>query len=264
MLTTRFVTGAPNWLDLGTPDIDRAAGFYDALFGWQFQSAGPEAGGYGFFRLDGRTVAGGMQTGAEDGPPAWTVYFQSPDADATVKAVEKAHGSVLMAPMDVMAQGRMALLTDRAGVPYGIWQPGQLKGLDVVSESGSLCWLELYTPDIAAAAGYYNAVLGWETSSVSFDEGFYTCFNPGGQSEDTMFAGLVQLHDDPTDSGAAPYWLPYIAVDDPDGVCERAGQLGGTVRLAPTDVPDVGRMAKLADPFGARFAVLRPEPRQEG
>ncbi|WP_369228485.1 VOC family protein (plasmid) [Streptomyces sp. R39] len=32
MLTTRFVPGAPNWLDLGVPDIDAAAAFYSALF----------------------------------------------------------------------------------------------------------------------------------------------------------------------------------------------------------------------------------------
>ena len=68
MLTTRFVNGAPNWLDVGTPDIDGAISFYGGLFGWQFQSAGPEAGGYGFFQLDGKTVAGGMQTTPGAGP----------------------------------------------------------------------------------------------------------------------------------------------------------------------------------------------------
>ena len=83
MLTTRYVTGAPNWLDLGTPDIDGAASFYHSLFGWQFQRGGPETGGYGFFQLGGRTAAGGMQTSPEQGPPSWTVYFQTPDADAT-------------------------------------------------------------------------------------------------------------------------------------------------------------------------------------
>lgn len=45
MLTSTDVPGGPNWLDLGTPDIDAAAAFYEGTFGWQFQSAGPEAGG---------------------------------------------------------------------------------------------------------------------------------------------------------------------------------------------------------------------------
>ena len=72
MLTTRFVNGAPNWIDVGTTDIDGAISFYGGLFGWRFQSAGPDAGGYGFFPLGGQTGGGGMQTTPVDGPPAWT------------------------------------------------------------------------------------------------------------------------------------------------------------------------------------------------
>lgn len=76
MLTTRFVTGAPNWVDLGTSDIDGATSFYNGLFGWDFRSAGPESGGYGFFQLAGKTAAGGMQTSPEQGPPSWNVFFR--------------------------------------------------------------------------------------------------------------------------------------------------------------------------------------------
>lgn len=44
MLTTHYVPGSPNWLDLGAPDIDAAVAFYTGVFDWTFQSAGPEAG----------------------------------------------------------------------------------------------------------------------------------------------------------------------------------------------------------------------------
>ncbi len=137
MLTTRFVTGAPNWIRRRATDIDGATSFYGGLFGWRFRSAGPEAGGYGFFELDGRIVAGGMQTTPEQGPPSWTVYFQTPDADAAAKASEQARGGVLMRPMDVLDQGTMAILADRAGVPFGVWQPGRLGGLTVAGETGA-------------------------------------------------------------------------------------------------------------------------------
>ena len=85
MLTTDFVDGAPNWLDIAAPDIDGARSFYGSLFGWHFASAGPDAGGYGFFQLDGKTVAGGMRCGPEQGPPAWTLYFRTADAAATAR-----------------------------------------------------------------------------------------------------------------------------------------------------------------------------------
>lgn len=166
MLTTRYVTGAPNWIDLGTPDIEGAATFYHHLFGWQFRSVSPDMGGYGFFQLDGRTAAAGMQNPPEQGPPSWNIYFRTPDAEATAKAVEQAHGSVLMRPMDVADQGRMAILADRASVPFGIWEPRRITGLDVVTDPGALCWLELYTPDLPAAAGFFNSVFGWETSAI--------------------------------------------------------------------------------------------------
>lgn len=260
MLTTRFVNGAPNWIDVGTTDIDRASAFYGALFGWRFQSAGPDAGGYGFFQLDGRTAAGGMQTTPDQGPPSWTVYFQSPDAQATCKAAEQAHGRVLFPPMDVMGQGTMAILADPAGVPFGIWQPGQTKGVDVAGEPGALCWVELYTPDEAAAAAFYQSTLGLETSAVSFPGGTYTCVNPAGAGEDAMFGGVVPLADDPTEAESGAYWLPYFEVTDVDRVVVQAEELGGTVRLAAADVEGVGRIARLADPYGARFAVIKPAP----
>ncbi|MEU5279871.1 VOC family protein [Streptomyces asoensis] len=257
MLTTRFVDGAPNWVDVGATDIDRAASFYGALFGWRFESAGPEAGGYGFFRLDGRTVAGGMQTGPGQGPPAWTVYFRTPDAQATAETAERKHGRVLLAPTDVMGQGTMAVLADQAGVPFGLWQPGGTKGVDLANEPGSLCWVELYTPDIAAAAAFYDATLGLETSAAAFPGGVYTCVNPAGAGEDAMFGGIVPLADDPTEAGSDAHWLPYFEATDVDAVAGRAQELGGRVRMPATDVEGVGRIAKLADPSGARFAVIR-------
>ncbi|CAL9383790.1 Putative glyoxylase CFP32 [Streptomyces sp. enrichment culture] len=263
MLTTRFVDGAPNWIDVGTPDLDGAVSFYGGLFGWRFRSAGPEAGGYGFFQLDGRTVAGGMRTTPEQGPPSWTVYFRSPDAQAAADAAEQAHGGVLFRPMDVMGQGRIAILSDKAGVQFGIWQPGRTEGIDVAGETGSLCWVELYTPDMPAAAAFYHAVLGLETFGVPFPGGVYTTVNPAGGGEESMFGGIIPLSDDPTEAGAGPYWLPYFEVADADATAARAEELGGTVRMPATDMPDVGRIAKLADPYGARFAVIKSAPPQE-
>ncbi|WP_405884213.1 VOC family protein [Streptomyces sp. NBC_01136] len=262
MLTTRFVTGAPNWLDVGTPDIEGASSFYGGLFGWQFQSAGPDAGGYGFFQLAGKTAAGGMQTTEEQGPPSWTVYFQSPDAQATAKAAEQAGGSVIFHPLDVMGQGHMAILGDEADVPFGIWQPGQTKGIDVAGDPGSLCWVELYTADVPAAAAFYNSVFGWETSAAPFPGGTYTCINPAGTEEKDMFGGVVPLADDPVEAQSGAYWLPYFEVTDTDAAVSKAQELGGTVRMPATDLEGVGRMAKLADPYGARFAVIKSAPQQ--
>lgn len=257
MLTKDFVTGSPNWIDLGTPDLEEANAFYAGLFDWSFRSAGPDAGGYGMFQLDDRTAAGGMTVAAEQGPPAWNIYFQSADADATASAVRENGGAVLHEPMDVFDLGRTAVFTDPAGVVFAIWQPLLNKGLDVVNEAGGLCWLELYTPDERAALAFYTKVFGWGSSSMPYPDGSgsYTMTHPGGASPDTMFAGIVPLAAAPDESAA--HWLPYFAVRDCDTAVTRAERSGGVLRSPAVDLEGIGRFAKLADPSGARFAVIQ-------
>ncbi|MFB9737147.1 VOC family protein [Streptomyces thermocoprophilus] len=255
MLTTRFVDGSPDWIDVGTPDVQGASVFYGALFGWRYVPAPASTGGYGFFQLDGRTVAGGMQTGPGQGPPSWTVYFRSPDAQAAARAAEQAHSRVLEAPQEMRGEGCRAVLADRAGAPFGIWQPGRTAGLELAGTPGTLFWVELHTPDIAAAAAFYHAVLGLETAAVQFPGGVYTGVGPAGYGEAAMFGGLVPSAGDPEEAEAS--WLPYFAVTGTDAVVARAEELGGTVRIPPTDVEGVGRAAWLTDPYGARFAVIR-------
>ena len=62
MLSTNFTDGAPVWVDLGAPDVARAAGFYGSVFGWKFESAGPGAGGYGMFTQGGQDSGRGGPT----------------------------------------------------------------------------------------------------------------------------------------------------------------------------------------------------------
>ncbi|MFJ8826768.1 VOC family protein [Streptomyces sp. NPDC102467] len=263
MITTDFATGAPTWLDLGTPDLKGAISFYRGVFGWQFQAGGPETGGYGMFRVDDKTVAGGMTVSADQGVPAWTVYFGSADADATVKAAEQAGGTVFLQPMDVLDQGRMAILADPAGASFGIWQPGRHKGFGHVTQDGGLNWVELYTPDVSAAKDFYGSVLGWSAFDVEFPGGSYTTVNPAGTDENGMFGGIVPLDTDPAEARAGAHWTPYIHVPDVDAAADKVQQTGGTVRSAPVSIPGVGRIAKLADPYGAGFAVIKGDPDQQ-
>ncbi|NNJ07384.1 VOC family protein [Streptomyces sp. PKU-MA01144] len=265
MLTTRYLTGSPNWLDLATPDLSGAASFYGGLFGWTFRAAGPGAGGYGMFELDGRTAAGGMTVAPEQGAPGWTLYFQSASADDTAERVRNLGGSVTYEPADVWDLGRMAHFTDPAGVGFATCQPRTDKGLDVVNETGSLCWAELWTPDPGAALGFYRSVFGWDEFAVPVPGGdTYVTVNPAGAGEDAMFAGLVALETDPVEAAGGPYWLPYFEVTDTDATAAEAEELGGTVRTRPIDLEDVGRIAKLADPYGARFAVIETSVRSVG
>lgn len=261
MLTTRFVTGSPNWVDLGTPDLDGARNFYRGLFGWSFQDSGPDFGGYGIFQRGGSTVAGAMTIPAEHGRSAWTPYFQTPDAEATATAVQEGGGSVGMEPMEVSDLGRMALFSDPTGAGFGVWEPGTNKGLDAVGEPNALCWVELYTPDPVADLSFYDMVFGTEahTAGSPVTGAGYTLLQPSGTGRASMedaFGGVVPLGDDPSEAESGPSWVPYFEVADLAGALSQAERLGGEVRRGPGDLAGLGRSAKLTDPYGARFAIL--------
>jgi uncharacterized protein len=254
MLTTNYVPGAPNWVDLGTPDVDAAAAFYRAVFGWEFQSAGPDAGGYGMLTLNGKTVAA-MGPMMEAGS-AWTIYFETPDADATADAVKRAGGVVRAGPMDVFTAGRMAQFTDPAGAMFAVWQPGETRGLDAVNDPGTLGWTELYAPDPAACASFYTAVFGWGTQAVPMGDFTYTVITPAGGGDDSGQGGIMPISPEMASAGLTPHWLPYFEVADCDAVVATAVEQGGSVTVPATDIPGVGRFATLADPAGAAFAVI--------
>jgi predicted enzyme related to lactoylglutathione lyase len=61
-------------------------------------------------------------------------------------------------------------------------------------------------------------------------------------------------------AGAPSRWTSYFAVTDCDATVKKAGQLGATVLVPATDIPQVGRFAAFADPQGAAFSVIKGEP----
>ena len=260
MLSTNFVDGAPVWVDLGVPDMARAAEFYGSVFGWTFESAGPEAGGYGMFTQDGKTVAAAGPLTEQGAAPSWTLYFKSSDADATAEAVRKAGGTVRAEPADVMSEGRFAQFTDPAGAMFAVWQPGNTKGLDAVNDPGALCWTELTTPDVPGAKSFYSDVLGWETDDQPMGEFTYTVVRPAGGGESSGQGGIMPLSPEMAAAGATTRWQLYFEVADCDATAAAVTANGGTVVVPASDIPDVGRFAVALDPDGAQFAVIASVP----
>lgn len=257
MLTTDFVAGAPNWIDLGSPDVEASTAFYTTVFGWQYQSAGPDSGGYGFFLLDGKMVAAVGPLTEAGSKPSWTVYFNTADANDTTKAVEAAGGTVRVAPTDVFTEGRSAAYTDPTGAQFAVWQPGDTKGLEAVTDPGTLTWTELHTVDVTAAKAFYNAVFGWNTEDMPMGDFTYTVVAPSGGGEKESQGGMMQLSPEMAAGGMVTRWVPYFEVEDPDGVAAEATKRGGIVAAVPQDIEGVGRFAVLVDPAGAPFSIIK-------
>ena len=138
--------GAPCWIDLTTSDIGRAQDFYGTVFGWTFEDAGPEYGGYINAAKEGRPVAGLMASRPEiQSPDNWATYFHTADINATMSAVTAAGGAVCMDAMEVPAQGYMSIATDPSSAFFGLWQPLEHHGFELIGEAGAPVWHQLTT-----------------------------------------------------------------------------------------------------------------------
>lgn len=122
------------------------------------------------------------------------------------------------------------------------------------SVNGRFVWYELMTTDPAAAAAYYQAVVGWTASPGQVPGIDYTLLSsPHGYA-----GGLMALPPEAAAKGAPPFWAGYIGVDDLDAAIARIGAAGGRLQEAPMAVEGVGRFACLADPQGAVFMLMEP------
>lgn len=252
MKMTEYVPGTPCWVDLGTTDLEGAKAFYGALFGWSAEvTQDPEAGGYTVFLLNGRQVAGGMTTMSPEQPVAWSTYVAVADADATTAKAEAAGAKTIVAPMDVMDVGRMAMFADPTGAVLGLWQPRAMKGAGLVGEPGALAWSELNTRDAAAAKTFYTATFGWNPVTSPMDGMEYTELQLSGQT----VAGLMEMDDDHFPRTTPPHWAVYFGVADCEASVAKVAELGGTIVVPTTPIP-VGRFAVCQDPQGGFFSLF--------
>lgn len=254
MEITTHPPGTPCWIDLGAPDPAAAAQFYGTVFGWTITDLGPDAGNYRMCELRGKPVAGLGQQQQPDVPPFWMTYISVSDVDATTEAVRKAGGQVLVEPMDVMGQGRMAVFADNTGVPISAWQPGQHVGAQLVNEPGTLCWNELNTFEPDKAKAFYPSVFGWSAEPMEGGPPNYTVWKLGGKT----IGGMMPL-DDSSPAQARPQWLICIAVNDAEATVTQASELGAKITVPPTDIKP-GRFSVLTDPQGAIFSIIRLDP----
>lgn len=248
---TPWPDGTPCWVDLGTPDIPTAIGFYSSQFGWDIAHGGPEVGGYSMAQLDGRNVAAiGPLTGPPGTPSAWATYFASADAGATAARITSAGGQVVMGPMDIMDAGRVLVATDVTGATFGVWEARNHTGVQVANVPGAFTWGEHMSRDFEGAKAFYAAVFGYEYGDMSGDGFSYATLLINGQQ---VVGGIGAFPGD--DPGHQAYWSVYFGTADTDKSVELATSHGGRVIRPAADSP-YGRMAIVADNQGAVFSLI--------
>jgi predicted enzyme related to lactoylglutathione lyase len=214
------------WLTV--PDPDRAADFYAAVLGWEYEP-GHAPGG--------RSVVGqSLPLGIGRGEPGWHLSYAVDDVAAAVDRV-RAAGGTATDPED-RPYGLVSDCVDDAGAVFALHPAGAgRRSPENGARQGDLSYLTYEAVDSARFRDFYGAVLGW-------------AFTAGGMEDGWSAAGvspMTGMHGGNAAGSAVPMWK----VDDVAAAVERVRAAGGTA-TDPERKP-YGITAECADDQGVRF-----------
>jgi predicted enzyme related to lactoylglutathione lyase len=289
-----YIPGVPCWVDTSQPDPEAATDFYSGLFGWEFEDALSPGSEPKYFTARCETTAwslfdmsrasrGGEVAAVRSIPEGaaptatWNTHIWVDSADETVSKVRAAGGGVVMEPFDVVAAGRMAVVTDPEGAEFWVLEARQHRGAQLVNDPGSLNFNGLGTRDVESARSFYGTVFGWQTFTLDGGPQMWTLPGYGDWLErehhpdlrkrwaeagaqegfEDVVASINPITED--QPGTPAHWSVTFAVHDAEATAAKASQLGGKVIVPPFDAPWV-RMTVIGDPQGATFIASQFVP----
>lgn len=197
------------WADLVPADQERAIAFYVELLDWWTLTAAPEDGGYAMAFLGEQgleATVGGISKTIPGVPPVWTAYLATDDIDVSV-ALATEHGGRVIMPVHVAeGLGRVAIVAEPSGVPFGLWESTTNDGFGAAPGPGRFAWTEFVVPDAAATAAFFGTVFGLTSAPIDGPPGFvYRQLSVPGEAEPQF--GIYERADAATANG-------YVRVAD--------------------------------------------------
>lgn len=111
-----------------------------------------------------------------------------------------------------------------------------------------LCHFELMTNDPQKCKEFYGTVFDWKFDDASMAG--YTLINAGAEPTGGLF---------PKPAEAPGVCLTaYFHVEDVEATLAKAAELGATVLVGKTAIPNVGHFAIIADPEGITIGLMQP------
>jgi len=116
---------------------------------------------------------------------------------------------------------------------------------------GKFVWFEHESHDKKRAQAFYAELFGWKMQPFPMGSYSYDMIYAG----DTMIGGWADLKA----KGAPARWMACVSVEDVDAAAKAAAANGGRVVDAPMPIPNVGRIARIADPQGAEILLFKSD-----
>jgi uncharacterized protein len=249
-----LVPGHPCWLELATSAPATAMDFYAAVLGWEFVQR-VDSGGMPYYVA---TAAGDPVAGirpVEWPVTDWTVFLATGNLPGLVHRSEQLGGRTVEAGHVVPRVGTKALIEAPAGALFGACEIGP----DWTFTAGvpnSLVWAEFITHLAPQADQYFGELFGF--SGRQFGDGADDDYMVWYVGQDSVIGRVRMMPGTPPDVPAR--WIAHFRTrldQDFDEAVHIAHDAGGRLRFSPY-TSQLGKVAVMSDPTGARFALIDP------
>ncbi len=236
------------WNDLLTDDVASAKAFYGPLFGWTFV----DMQNYTVVKNNGRNIAGLYRVKDKSESPGaarWLSSLSVPDVDKAATLVTEKGGQVLVGPLEMLARGRGALVSDPQGAQFVLIRAKGGDPEDKEPAIGSWLWHELWSNQTQASLDFYQRLVGYDYDGELDD---YLILLKG----ENWRAGIRHS----SNSELEMRWVPVVRVADINDIAARTEKLGGKVVVAPRSTASGHSVALLSDPSDALLLIQRWSP----
>jgi uncharacterized protein len=170
-------------------------------------------------------------------------------------------GTVVVEAFDLLDVARTAVVADPGGAIFGLWQPKEHRGAEVINEPGTWAMSILNTRDPEGAKAFYGEIFGWETDKFGEVALWRLPGYVGGEPEQPVPRDVIGVMVSTSgDESTPPHWGVNFWVADADATADKAEKLGGAMIIPPFDT-EISRDAVISDPQGAVFSVsTAPSP----
>ena len=249
--TEQRLVGKFVWFDLFTHDLESTSRFYEKLFGWSFHDTVPGKKTVKTIMRNGVPIANAVHINPEKNnvnESQWLSYMSVENVDQAATIVKQNNGRIYMNPKNLPDRGRVAVVIDPEGALFAMVTATGGDPIDYDLAENYWMGSELWTKNLDAALKFYRTLAGYEIQLVDLnaDRKYHLLAR-----DNKIRAGIVNI---PWDD-VKPNWIPYVAVEDVTSIANIVEEAGGKLLIKPDQDIREGRVAIIADPSGAVFAI---------
>ncbi len=238
------------WHGVISTDVDAANAFYPEVLGWKSKVQPMGDTDATFFEINGKIGLHLREPPMEGVPSHWDNYLRVTDVDATAKLAVKNGGKQLVPGTDI-APGRFSVVAAPSGATFTLFhEADEATSENAEAGVGGIHWTELHSTDLDADLSWLKKTFALKTEEMDMPDGPYFILKDG----ETQVGGAMKAMNPETPS----MWLTWVHVDDVDATLKRVTNHGGKAHSELMDVPNIGRMAVVADPTGGVFGIITP------